>query len=165
MRAQGQTVGNASEPITLRLRGIDGKTYDLSQMRGQVVLVSFGATWCEPCADELRVLEQLKKEFAGRPVQFLWVSVESEGETPDKKLRDFAKAQRLSFPVLRDPGKFTYAQFSTRVRMPLIVFFDAQGRMSGPVHLGMGKPEEYKADMRKRLNQALATVTKTAGGQ
>ncbi|HYO90114.1 MAG TPA: hypothetical protein VEQ40_00685 [Pyrinomonadaceae bacterium] len=33
---------------TINLRGTDGKNYDLNTMRGQVLIVSFGATWCQP---------------------------------------------------------------------------------------------------------------------
>jgi thiol-disulfide isomerase/thioredoxin len=50
-------------PPLIALKGVDGKTYDLAQMRGNVVLVSFGATWCAPCVEELRALEELKNEY------------------------------------------------------------------------------------------------------
>src|ERR1044072_3852595 len=90
------------DEITVNLKGADGKSYDLAQMRGNVVIVSFGATWCQPCADELRILEQLRKEYEGKPVKFLWVSIEREDEVSDGALRGYAKKLKLSFPVLRD---------------------------------------------------------------
>src|SRR4051812_4515200 len=90
------------------LRAVDGKTYDLGALHGQIVLVSFGATWCEPCREELKALEQLKKEYRDRPVTFLWVSIESEDEASNSRLRDYAKKLKLSFPVLRDPDKATF---------------------------------------------------------
>ena len=61
----------ATEASGVRLRGIDGKTYDFGEMRGSVILVSFGANWYLPCRGELAALEQLKKEYAGRLVRFL----------------------------------------------------------------------------------------------
>src|SRR5437588_2141429 len=87
---------------TLKLKGVDGKTYDVAQMRGQVVLVSFGATWCKPCEWELTALEELKQEYAHKPVKFLWVSIETQKEAADDWLRQYAKAHRLTIPVLRD---------------------------------------------------------------
>src|SRR3954462_12120525 len=78
--ASAQTVVTPPLDTSIRLRGMDGKTYDVASMRGQVVLVSFGATWCEPCKEELKALEQLKKEYRDKPVTFLWVSVEDEDQ-------------------------------------------------------------------------------------
>src|ERR1044071_7719606 len=60
-----------------RLKGLDGKFYDTSEMRGDVLVVSFGATWCVPCTWELVAIEELKEEYAGKPVKFLWVSIEN----------------------------------------------------------------------------------------
>lgn len=141
--------------LNLKLKGVDGKVYDLAEMRGSVLMVSFGASWCSPCWAELRAIEELRQEFKGQPVKFLWVSIEREQELSDDRLRSFAKAQKLSFPVLRDAGGFTYAQFSTRRRIPLVVFFDREGKLAGPQHAGMTEPELYKRTMRERLNQLL----------
>jgi thiol-disulfide isomerase/thioredoxin len=141
----------------LNLQGIDGKTYSLATMRGNVLLVSFGATWCQPCRDELAALEELKVEYQGKPVKFLWVNIESPEELPDKKLKSFVKSNKLTFPVLRDPSKFTFAQFSSVVRMPMVVFFDKDSKFKAPKQTGMASQEMYKARIRLRLDQLLAT--------
>src|SRR5919205_3614187 len=125
----------AIEVVGLRLRGVDGKTYDIGEMRGNVILVSFGATWCLPCRGELTALEQLKKEYAGRPVRFLWVNIEGADEVSDRHLRDYAKELKLTLPVLRDTTRSAYSDFAARVPsplkqsvrtpVPLVVFIDA----------------------------------------
>ena len=146
-----------AEPI-LKLRGIDGRTYDVADMRGNVVLVSFGATWCAPCTTELRALEELSAEYKTKPVKFFWVTIENDAEATDAKLAKYARTRRLTFPVLRDPMKFTFNQFSPRVRLPMIVFFDKQGHADALPHFGMSsQPEIYKTAMRQRLNKLLAT--------
>ena len=144
-----------SDNYEIKLRGADGKTYDLQNMRGQVILVSFGATWCQPCAQELRALEDLKNEYKTKPVKFFWVSVESESEISDGKLMSYARQMKFSFPILRDTSRWTYAQFSTRQRIPLVVFFDKQGRFVAPAHAGMSTPEMYKNKMRGILDRLL----------
>jgi thiol-disulfide isomerase/thioredoxin len=149
--------GTAKMPVYLKLRGLDGKTYDVSEMKGEVVLVSFGATWCLPCADELAALEQLKTEFKGKPVRFVWVSIEGRDQISDSDLRSFVKQHKLSFTVLRDPTQLTYAQFSTRVRVPLVVLFDRDGRQVEPKHFGMATPEQYKKIMRSHIDRLLAS--------
>ncbi|HEY0004568.1 MAG TPA: TlpA disulfide reductase family protein [Pyrinomonadaceae bacterium] len=144
------------EAVQIRLKGIDGKTYDVAEMRGNVLLVSFGATWCVPCKDEVVALEELKREYKDRPVKFMWVSIDSEDEISDKALGAYARKQKLSFPVLRDTLKLAYAQFTSRVRVPLVVFFDKEGRLSLPNHFGMSASMDlYKNTLRARLNKLL----------
>ena len=139
----------------LKLRGADGKTYDVSALRGQVVLVSFGATWCVPCREELKALEQLKKEYKDKPVSFLWISIESEEEVSNGGLREYAKGLKLSIPVLRDPDRTIFARYSQRLRMPTVLFFGRDGKLSLPNHVGMADAPLYMATMRKRLDQLL----------
>lgn len=146
---------------TISLRGTDGKNYDLTTMRGQVLLVSFGATWCQPCQAELRVLEELKNEYRDKPVKFFWISIEPEEEVSDGKLKSFARSVKFTFPILRDSSRWTYAQFSTRQRIPLVVFFDKQGRFVPPTHAGMSTPENYRRMVRTELDRLLADKPNT----
>ncbi|WP_352431751.1 TlpA disulfide reductase family protein [Pyrinomonas sp.] len=139
----------------VKFRGVDGKTYDLARFRGKVVLVSFGASWCAPCLVELEALEELKREYASKPVEFLWVSIETEEERSDWTLRNFARDNRLTIPVLRDPRQVVYSRFSSRVRMPLVIFFDREGKPAGKPHVGMATPEVYKKVIRQRLDALL----------
>ena len=77
-----------------RLKGLDGKFYDTSEMSGDVLVVSFGATWCVPCTWELVAIEELKVEYAGKPVKFLWVSIENPKSVSNNLLRHYAKERR-----------------------------------------------------------------------
>jgi peroxiredoxin len=144
--------------VNIKLRGIDGKMYDIAEMKGNILLVSFGATWCSPCTVELRALEELSAEYRDRPVKFLWVSIDRREQLSDGGLRDFVKEHKLTFPVLRDPTQLTYAQFSTRTRLPYVVFFDKDGKLAAPKHVGMTQPEEYKKIIRDNLNKLLTVV-------
>ena len=121
-----------AKPV-VKLQGLDGHFYDVSEMRGNVILISFGATWCPPCSSELALLEDLKREYAARPVRFFWISIDNPAQASDSKLRAYAKDHKLTIPVLRDPTKNTYLQFSDRVRLPLNVFFSKDGRFDEPV--------------------------------
>jgi thiol-disulfide isomerase/thioredoxin len=160
--AHAQAVGNQTgEPASIKLRGADGKTYDVASLRGNVVLVSFGATWCIPCKEELQALEQLKKEYKDKPVKFLWIDIESQEDVSDGALRDYAKKLKVSFPVLRDPDKATFSRFSTRLRLPTILFFDKSGKLSTPNHVGMAAIPVYMARMRERLDKLLTMEAAT----
>lgn len=157
--AQGTADAPPSE-ISFKLKGLDGKTYDLERMRGKVVLLSFGATWCVPCKWELTAIEELKDEFKNRPVEFLWASIETEKEASNALLKHYAKTQKLTIPVLRDSDRTTFAQFSNRVRIPLVVFFNQKGRFVAPAHRGMAsEPIQYKNLMRARIEGILRNTT------
>src|SRR5215831_3538707 len=141
---------------TFKLQGLDGKVVDLSAQHGNVVLVSFGATWCGPCISELRALDELLAEYRNQPVKFFWVSVERVEEIDNAGLKRYAKERKLTFPVLRDTGKMVYLQFAERQRLPMIVLLDKDGKVDTPVSFGMkSSPGDYKSDMRARLNKLL----------
>src|SRR3954471_2865444 len=161
VRAQAQQQGapaQTAEGEGFRLKGLDGKFYDTSEMRGDVLVVSFGSTWCVPCTWELVAIEELKVEYAGKPVRFIWVNIEDTKRTTNNILRYYVKDRRLTIPVLRDPGGVLLARYeNTSTRIPVMVLFDREGRVSAPVHKGM--PQDivlYKQMVRERVNSLLA---------
>lgn len=142
---------------TFKLLDLDGRMKDLGEMRGNVVLISFGATWCTPCATELRALEEVLREYTGKPVKFFWVSIESPEEISNAALRRYARQRKVSFPVLRDSSQAVIMQFTNRVRLPLIVMLAKDGHVDQPVQFGMRSPADaYKSEIRARLNKLLA---------
>lgn len=141
---------------SMKMQGLDGKVYDIADQRGNVVLVSFGATWCAPCTTELKALEELLVEYRDQPVKFFWVSIERPEEVTNSALKRYAKDRKVSFPVLRDTAKMVFLQFSPRVRLPMIVFLGKDGKVDGTAQFGMRSPADaYKADLRVRLNKLL----------
>ena len=165
--AQAQQKG-APAPVQegegFRLKGLDGKFYDTSEMKGDVVVVSFGATWCVPCTWELVAIEELKVEYAGKPVRFMWVNIEDPKRTTNNILKYYVKDRKLTIPVLRDPGGVALARYeNTSTRIPVMVLFNREGRVSAPVHKGM--PQDivlYKQMVRERVNSLLGAGA--AGG-
>jgi peroxiredoxin len=155
LAAQGQARTVPTSP-NMKLQGLDGRVYDMNDLRGNVVLVSFGATWCTPCSAELRALDELLVEYRSKPVKFFWVSIESPDDVNNSVLKRYAKDRKVSFPVLRDTAQMVFLQFSPRVRLPMIVLLGKDGRVDAPVQFGMqSRVEAYKADLRARLNKLL----------
>ena len=59
----------------------DGTTVTLSELRGQVVIINFWASWCPPCREEAAYLEATWRKYEGRGVLFVgvdWVDTEKE---------------------------------------------------------------------------------------
>jgi peroxiredoxin len=153
-RSQVRTVPTSPN---MKLQGLDGVVYDMNDLRGSVVLVSFGATWCGPCTTELRALNELLVEYRSKPVKFYWVSIESPTDVTNGVLKQYAKDRKVSFPILRDTAQMVFLQFSPKVRLPMIVLLRKDGHIDAPVQFGMESPAAaYKANLRVRLNKLLA---------
>ncbi|MGA8741663.1 MAG: TlpA disulfide reductase family protein [Terracidiphilus sp.] len=56
---------------------LDGQTRKLSALRGRIVVVNFWATWCGPCQEELPRLKQIAASYAGKPVSFVFISIDA----------------------------------------------------------------------------------------
>jgi thiol-disulfide isomerase/thioredoxin len=106
----------------LRLSGLDGKDWDLAQLRGKVVVVNFWASWCGPCVDELPVLNQL----AGRDLGRVAV-VGANYREPLDTIERFAAAHPFAYPVLRDRSGEMFKAWTAGV-MPTTILVDRQGR-------------------------------------
>ena len=159
--AQETAKTEGAKEASIKLKSLDGKVFDTEAVLGEVWVASFGATWCVPCVWELKAIEELVEEYAGKPVRFLWISIESKERTSDAILRNFAKTYRLTIPVLRDADGAAFTQFSdSRRRLPLVVYFDKEGRFVAPTQRGMSTdPIQYKEKVRKRVDALLGAST------
>jgi cytochrome c biogenesis protein CcmG, thiol:disulfide interchange protein DsbE len=96
----GQAVIGQAAP-DLILEDLEGRTFQVASLRGQVVFLHFWATWCPPCREEMPSMEILHREMsaAGEPFQILAVL---SNDDPGQAAR-FAERLGLSFPILKDP--------------------------------------------------------------
>jgi peroxiredoxin len=126
-------VGGFAQSAQITLKSIEGKTFDLAESEGRFVLMYFDGTW-SPMADKaIPGLQQLSDLYAGRNVDFYWVSLNSgtPGEknyATDNDLRVFAKEMRLSVPVLHDSDRTVFRSLKLDV-IPTIVIFDPEGKV------------------------------------
>lgn len=89
---------------------LDGGRVTLSELRGQVVLVTFWATWCPPCRQELgHVQHEIIDRFAGRPFRFLPISRGEDSTTVGK----FRAKNAYTFDMGLDPDRAVYDCFAS----------------------------------------------------
>lgn len=96
--AQGQVKSGLAPDFTLTL--FDGSQLTLSQLRGQVVVINFWASWCVPCRDEAPVLEQTWRRYRDRGVLFIGVDYLDT----DKEALAFIEEFTITYPNGPDLG-------------------------------------------------------------
>ncbi|MCI0337605.1 MAG: TlpA family protein disulfide reductase [Acidobacteria bacterium] len=137
------------------LRSTSGQTVNLNDLRGKVVVLSFGGTWVPLATKELPALQKLADRFAGRDVQFYWVSINSakpgaRNYAPDADLQAFAQKHNLRLTILRDPEQEVYRAFGLDA-LPTLVVLDRQGKVARK-HVGFG------TDQGESYNQIIRDV-------
>ncbi|HNW82100.1 MAG TPA: TlpA disulfide reductase family protein [bacterium] len=105
----GKTANSApSGNFTLDLEKIDGSSFSFSEIKGRKhLLVSFWATWCEPCKAELLKLTEIYPEFSDN---FEFVAVSIDTEDMMDKVNQFSVENSIPFPVLVDPAGNTVSK-------------------------------------------------------
>lgn len=110
----------------LKLKGLDGKTHDLAQLRGRVVLINYWATWCPPCRREMPSMERLMQALKGEPFVVLAVDVGEDVETIETFTSQLDT--ELTFPILLDAR--SHAMQAWKVAgLPTTFLVDRQGRI------------------------------------
>src|SRR5206468_10320558 len=95
----GLAIGKPAPDFTATT--VDGRTVRLGDLRGQVVVLDFWATWCGPCRQMIPHERELVQKLAGRPFAFLGVSADAD---PDR-LRAFLRDEGVTWPTVWDgPG-------------------------------------------------------------
>jgi thiol-disulfide isomerase/thioredoxin len=90
---------------TFTLERADGKPghVALAELRGQVVVLDFWATWCPPCLAMLPTMHELNAEWSPRGVTF--VGVNSDGGIEPEALKAFLREHDVPYPVVLDEGE------------------------------------------------------------
>jgi peroxiredoxin len=110
----------AAPPFTLP--DPNGVIYSLEDFRGQVVLVNFWATWCEPCKAEMPELDELAHEYRDAGFRVLAVNVLEDAAT----IRRFGEEMDLDLPLLVDRNGDVNKAYNVQA-MPTSYLIDAEG--------------------------------------
>ena len=86
---EGDLLRSASFP------DLAGRTRQLTEWRGKVLVCNFWATWCAPCREEIPLLMAAREKYALSGVEIVGIALDNA-----VKVREFSLTYRISYPIL-----------------------------------------------------------------
>lgn len=145
--------------VEFSLRSIDGQTVTSASLRGEVVVMAFGASWLPLSRTQLQGVRKLADQYSDRGVVVYWVSTDSEDTksknyASDEQLRAFSQKYGLKVTVLRDPDGGVSKKMGID-QLPSIVIIDKQGNLVGPPIGGLDPSGNLAGQLASTLDRIL----------
>ena len=119
----------------------------LAELRGQVIMLNFWATWCNPCRVEIPHLQKLYAQYQDIGFTILGVSIDNNKIKAAKMAKDLG----AKFPILFDNKQKVSKLYSIKT-MPFTILIDRDGKVR---HLFQGYKPGYEEKYRKAIRQLL----------
>src|SRR5882672_3046107 len=96
LMASAQAIFAQDKPADFSLRAVDGSTITAASVRGEVVVLAFGASWLPLTRNQMEGVKKLADQYAGRSLVVYWVSTDSDSPksknfVSDDQLRELAR--------------------------------------------------------------------------
>lgn len=127
-----------------------GSGEDAKAAGKKLVIMSFFATYCEPCKKEMPELSRLYETYKDQGLGVMLVSIDKGNEQKDEVVA-LAKANAITFPVLHDRFQVVARRYSAE-RLPYMLMLDPAGNVK-TVHIGY--TEELKASLENEVRKEL----------
>lgn len=143
--------GDAATPATssarrpapaTRVTTLDGRTIDLADLKGRVVIVDFWATWCPPCREEIPHFKALYAKHQPN-LEILAVALDEGGP---RVVAPFVKQQGIPYPVSDGHDQRLATAYGGIRGIPTTFVLDTQGRIYKK-YVGYQAPEVFERDI------------------
>jgi peroxiredoxin len=147
--ASAAALGTGSRAPEIGLKDLEGRHIRMSALRGKVVIVDFWASWCDPCREEMPVLNRLYKKYKGDGLVVIGVSVDRD----KGNVRKFLEQTPVSFPIVHDPDHQVAGRYEPP-RMPSSYVIGKRGVVRH-VHKGYsaGDGKKFEKEVRALLGK------------
>lgn len=138
----------------VQFKTVDGQTVRLSEMRGQIVLLNFWATWCGPCRAEVPILNEMQRQYAASGLKVVGLLTQDSLDN----LKEFQKDFRQDYTILYDADGVG-PKFGNGPGLPITIFIDRQGRIRKKI-IGGSDREGFEAVVKPLLDETPATASR-----
>ena len=105
---------------------LDGRTLTLEQFRGQPVLVTFWATTCPSCIEEMPHLIELYRELHPKGLEIIGVAMSYD---PPEQVRAMVQQRQIPYPIVLDSQEHIAREFDNVRLTPTTVLISPDGRI------------------------------------
>lgn len=151
LSAQDEKELTGKKAPEFKLENINGKIVSLSKITGEgPVIISFWATWCKPCAEEMSELKKILKEYKSSNVKVVAISTDNEKSV--SKVKPYIQSKGYGdFIVLLDTNQEAARKYYATT-VPYSVIINKEGEIVYS-HMGFMKGDEIK--MRQVLDKLI----------
>lgn len=128
------------------LKDLNGNTFQLSDVKGKVVILDFWATWCPPCRMEIPHFEELHQEYKSKGLAVIGIALDRGGAS---QVKPFVEINRVSYLVLMGDGIVTEAYGGIR-GIPTTFVIDRDGNIREKF-VGYRSKEVFEETIKKLL--------------
>jgi len=151
----------SGEQLNFSLRTTEGGAITSQMLRGDVVVLAFGASWLPLSREQVKGVQELADRYAERDLRVYWVSTDSDSPksknyASDEQLRDFARKNKLKIAVLRDPDGALFKRVGVRGnQLPAVIILDREGSVHGEPIAGIDPKGGLAGQLSGTLNGLL----------
>ena len=142
-----------------QLKALDKGSFSLADFGGKVLVVNLWASWCGPCRTEVPEYEKVRKEFAGRGVEFIGLTAE-DPRTSSDRVKQFARDFNFGFRLGWADRETAVALMNGRNAIPQTLVIAPDGHILS--HWRGYSPGQGGNRLRETIEHALAEASPTA---
>jgi cytochrome c biogenesis protein CcmG, thiol:disulfide interchange protein DsbE len=126
------------------LQDLDGNDVSLSKLLEKgPVFMSFWATWCSPCKEEMKKLNPVYEKYKDQG--FVYLAINQDNQKSVAKVRSYIASQSYNFPVVFDSEKKVFEAYSGKDEMPYSLLIGKNKEILS-VHTGFKTGDESKIE-------------------
>ena len=138
--------GDPAPPLSVTT--LEGEALALADLRGQVVLVNFWATWCPPCRVEMPGFQRIYEDYGDQGFTILGLATDVGSAAP---VAEFLRERAITYPVAM-VGTREKQAFGGVPLLPTSILVDREGRIRHRVE-GFFAPPALRAAVRRLVNE------------
>lgn len=142
------------------LPSLSGGTVDVQAQKGKVVILAVGASWLPLSGKQAEFANALAKKYPGKNVAIYFVVTDStnprsKNYATDEQIRQWASANRLTVPILRDSDGASVMRKFAVDQLPAFIILDKNGNQSGDAFGGIDPKYDITVPISKKVDSLL----------
>jgi thiol-disulfide isomerase/thioredoxin len=145
--------------LTREIKSVDKGSFSLGDFGGKVVVVNLWATWCGPCRREIPDYERVRKEYAGRAVEFIGLTTE-DPRTSSDRVKQFVHDVNFGFRLGFADRETAFVLMNGRNSIPQTIVIAPTGHIiSHWTGYGSASRDRLREAIKRALSEAPSTTS------